>query len=259
MSAAGRAPELICVAEPDFPVVVLRVAGVLGFATAPVLRRAVQKLLADQPELVLIDAAGLDVADDITSTVLPMLVRQGAAVGTTVMVVALPTPVHERLATMAIGRHVPVFPTRDEAVAAFAARPAVPRLSVWLAPEPEAAEQARALVDRCCRMWRLDHLADTAALIITELVANAIRHAGTPMRCSVTLQRRHLYLAVSDGSPVPPRRSAPVAGPGCPPGSGRGLLIVEALATTWGSQPTGRGKVVWATLPRPPAGEGSTP
>lgn len=259
MSTADRPPELTCVAEPDFPVAVLRVAGVLGFATAPTLRQGVLKLLADQPELVLIDAAGLDVADDITLTVLPMLVRQGTAVGTAVMVIAPSAPLRALLTAMAVGRYVPVFATRDEAVEAFAARPGTPRMAVWLAPEPGATVQARALVDQCCRMWRLDHLADTAALIITELVVNAIRHAGTPMRCSATLRRRHLYLAVSDGSTAPPRRSAPDAASWGVTQGGRGLLVVEALAATWGSLPTGRGKVVWATLPRPPAGVGSTP
>ncbi|MEV4511015.1 STAS domain-containing protein [Dactylosporangium sp. NPDC049525] len=253
-TGGGSRPELTCVAEPDFPVAVLRVAGMLGFATAPVLRRAVLKLLTDQPELLLIDTAELDVADDITLTVLPMLVRQGAAVGTAVMVVAPSAPVRTRLAAMAMGRHVPVFPTRDEAVEAFVARPVAPRMSVWLAPEPAATTLGRALVDRTCRMWRVEHLVDTAALIMTELISNAIQHAGTPMRCSTTLRPRHLYVAVSDGSPDPPRRSAPAGAAG----GGRGLLIVEAFAATWGSLPRADGKTVWAALPRRPVTVGST-
>jgi anti-sigma regulatory factor (Ser/Thr protein kinase) len=81
-------------------------------------------------------------------------------------------------------------------------------------------------------------------MIVTELVANGIEHAGTPMRLSVAHRSRHLHLALRDESPLPVR-----SGDGADDReSGRGLLIVEGLAAAWGCVYTPGGKVVWATL-----------
>ena len=70
--------EFVCTVERDFtatgqhtPATVLRVGGLLSFATAPVLRHAVLKILTDQPALLLIDVSGVTVVDDITLTALP--------------------------------------------------------------------------------------------------------------------------------------------------------------------------------------------
>jgi anti-sigma regulatory factor (Ser/Thr protein kinase) len=94
---------------------------------------------------------------------------------------------------------------------------------------------------------------DRAQIVTTELVANALRHAGTRMELTVTLRQRCLHLSVRDGNGSAPRlREA-----GCEiedeaeseiAAGGRGLRIVEALAAGWGSTPTRNGKVVWATL-----------
>ena len=153
---------------------------------------------------------------------------------------------------------VPVYATRERALAAVAAvRSAASRqVELRLAATVEAARIARHLVDAACRSWRLDHLCAPATLIISELVSNAVRHAGTDLRVTAAYQGDHLRLSVHDGSwrpPVPPadpRDRVPL------PEGGRGLFLIDVYASGWGSTPTSDGKTVWATLRTTPmAGE----
>ncbi|MEW2397946.1 ATP-binding protein [Streptomyces sp. NPDC046862] len=68
---------------------------------------------------------------------------------------------------------------------------------------PETAEEARRLARVALAMWGLDNEAETAALVMSELVANAVRHAHGP-RIRLTVNRPALdrvYLAVTDRSP----------------------------------------------------------
>jgi hypothetical protein len=89
-------------------------------------------------------------------------------------------------------------------------------------------------------------LATTAAdagLVTSELASNAVRHAATPFEVLVDLGAGHVRIEVRDGSERLPRREGST-GP-----TGRGLTVVDRLASAWGSAPSGRGKVVWAELP----------
>lgn len=105
--------------------------------------------------------------------------------------------------------------------------------------------EARNLVGTACRQWQLPAMVDDAALVVTELVANAVRHAGGPIQLQLALGEYFLHLAVRDGSADPPRQMLPdlenVNG-------GRGLLLVDAVSAAWGSSPTEDGKTVWAAL-----------
>jgi hypothetical protein len=85
-----------------------------------------------------------------------------------------------------------------------------------------------------------------AGLVATELVGNAVRHAGTPIDLVITRTRWHLHLAVRDYAA---QRARLVGSNGENEPGGRGLLIVEAFTTSWGCTPTRDGKVTWATLP----------
>jgi anti-sigma regulatory factor (Ser/Thr protein kinase) len=90
---------------------------------------------------------------------------------------------------------------------------------------------------------------DDAAVIISELVTNAIV-AGTQV-CTVTveLHRDHVYLAVGDDAPGQPTLGHPTEHDV----HGRGLLIVDSLARSWGTDLVPPGKRVWAELTVPPA------
>ncbi len=90
---------------------------------------------------------------------------------------------------------------------------------------------------------------DDAALLLSELATNAVVHtASTRILCGVALSADgRLRIEVHDDHGV--CCEAPEA-PDLDEESGRGLLIVQALAESWGVKPssTTEGKVVWATL-----------
>ncbi|MFE2286080.1 ATP-binding protein [Streptomyces sp. NPDC059443] len=99
--------------------------------------------------------------------------------------------------------------------------------------------------------WDLAGLSDAAELALTELVANVVRHV--PGRsCVVLILRRPdgLRVEVSDGCPAPPRVTNE-SNENLPEG-GRGLLLVEAVADRWGTDPNSTGKTVWFECDAPP-------
>ena len=94
-----------------------------------------------------------------------------------------------------------------------------------------------------------------AALVLSELLSNAIRHArplpGCTVRVAWTLSNGSLRVSVSDGGgPTRPRAGHPsLSSLG-----GRGLAIVEHLSSTWGIRSGNGGMTVWAVLPAPRGG-----
>jgi len=235
--------QLVCTLENDFPVTVVRAIGEMSFASVPALRRIVHKGLTDHPALLLIDVSAVAVIDDITVTVFTALVNQGAAADVPVMLVGPAPPLAAHLDALGIGRTVSVHPTEASARQAFAEQAAPWRLQVDVDPVPGATAVVRDLVDGASVRWRLRDLADATALIATELVANAVQHAGTEIRFVVTYRPPYLHLACRDRSRVSPRRRSPDDLDG-----GRGLLLIESMAASWGFSETLDGKVVWATV-----------
>ena len=91
----------------------------------------------------------------------------------------------------------------------------------------------------------LEHLADEAGLLTTELAANAVLHARTDFDVVVHRAADGARVEVRDRSSVLPVFTAPSA----TAMSGRGLLLVQTLAAAWGSQVLpGGGKSVWFEL-----------
>jgi hypothetical protein len=112
-------------------------------------------------------------------------------------------------------------------------------------PHVDSAKAARHFVLEVCGRWGLQRLASDAALIASELSANAVIHARTSFRVVVARFGPVVRIAVHDANPQLPVALRVDAASS----SGRGIPIVSALATTWGSEPTfGGGKVVWAEL-----------
>jgi anti-sigma regulatory factor (Ser/Thr protein kinase) len=91
-----------------------------------------------------------------------------------------------------------------------------------------------------------------AALVLSELLSNAIRHAaplpGRTVRVAWTLSDGSLQVSVSDGGGT----TRPRAGHPAPTSlGGRGLEIVDCLSSTWGIRTCDGGITVWAVLPAP--------
>ena len=147
-------------------------------------------------------------------------------------------------------------------------RPAVPALSDWpfqsyleLGALPSAAPCARLHARQVLWEWGLHALIDTAELIVSELVTNAIRasqglrgnrYAGhwmpgaPPLRLWLHGEPQRIAVQVWDGNDQLPTRQATDLGAE----SGRGLLLIEALSLAWGSYRPhdSSGKVVWAVV-----------
>ncbi|GAA1973602.1 ATP-binding protein [Catenulispora subtropica] len=124
-----------------------------------------------------------------------------------------------------------------------------------LAPGPSAPGRARRFLEDTCGRWTaLDFVAD-AALVVSELVTNAVRHAGTEMRIALELRDGTLTVSVHDGGPGLPR-VIPAAERRL---GGRGLAIVVRLAEAWGvAVGDDGGKAVWCRLrPRAAAAVGA--
>ncbi|MFF3329019.1 ATP-binding protein [Streptomyces sp. NPDC002888] len=121
----------------------------------------------------------------------------------------------------------------------------------WTFPaDPGAVRTARAVVRGKLRGWGLDSLGDLAALLVSELVTNALRHATGPI--GVRLVRPAglpgvLLVEVSDPLPDPPRERAPQL----EDESGRGLQLVASSSRRWGTRPGEAGKTVWFELAVP--------
>ncbi|HEY0396818.1 MAG TPA: MEDS domain-containing protein [Acidimicrobiia bacterium] len=106
---------------------------------------------------------------------------------------------------------------------------------------------ARRFVTETLEAWGRPELVADAVVISSELVTNAVLHAGTDV--ALTISRRSdgaIRLAVRDENPAAPRgRRAAVSA-----GSGRGLSLVAAISSSWGADVVGGGKVVWAQFGR---------
>jgi anti-sigma regulatory factor (Ser/Thr protein kinase) len=120
----------------------------------------------------------------------------------------------------------------------------------WQAILP-AADRSPGLARRVARdalsSWQLTHLTDTALLLISELVTNAVLHAGTGgmgLELHLEIQGTLLRMEVHDADLRGPEPRVPSA----LDESGFGLVIVDALADKWGVRETAAGKAVWAEL-----------
>ncbi len=119
-------------------------------------------------------------------------------------------------------------------------------------PDARSVGRARWFVREILDEWGVRDLTDSALLSVSELVTNAVVHAGTPVRLSLALDAVNLRVEVQDSHPG---RALPVWTESRLPEAerGRGLLIVSALASAWGVEYSGGVKRVWLELARPVA------
>lgn len=140
----------------------------------------------------------------------------------------------------------PTTPPPGEALASWA-----DSCSLQFAAQPAACPAARGQLACMLAGWGLPELADTAQLLASELLANAVAAAqagpGAPQLIQFCVGRAaaSLIIEVWDPSPEPPvARQAASMDEG-----GRGLHLVEVLSTAWGFyRPPWGGKVVWCQI-----------
>ncbi|WP_030859984.1 ATP-binding protein [Streptomyces sp. NRRL S-37] len=123
--------------------------------------------------------------------------------------------------------------------------------AVWtFSADPGTVRAARHAVRDQLRLWDLDSVGDLAALLVSELVTNALRHATAPVGVRLTRPTGRtgvLLVEVSDPLPEPPHeRTARPEDEG-----GRGLQLLASASRRWGTRPGAVGKTVWFELAVP--------
>ncbi|WP_405936238.1 ATP-binding protein [Streptomyces sp. NBC_00726] len=120
-----------------------------------------------------------------------------------------------------------------------------PGYSETLPCAKKSALTARRLVLTALTVWGQDRLIDDAELIVSEMVANAVQHTRSRLiLVRVSYYTAHVQIAVVDKS-----RSAPLLTVADNDDvQGRGLALIDALATQWGCDLLPWGKRVWADL-----------
>ncbi|MFF3905402.1 ATP-binding protein [Streptomyces sp. NPDC001848] len=124
------------------------------------------------------------------------------------------------------------------------------RFRFELAAHPGSVTRARQLTRARLARWEVcEDTCDTAVLVVSELVTNAIVHtAGEHVVCELHDEDDLVRIAVRDEGCAP---GEPRPAPQRPEEEhGRGLLLVSALCRAWGAQEAGSGLLVWAELAR---------
>jgi hypothetical protein len=125
--------------------------------------------------------------------------------------------------------------------------PAAPGAARAFALSGDAPAAARHFAVDTVRRLGVADLADDAALVVTELAANAVVHAHTGFTVDLAADPDVLRISVRDASPLSPGAGAG----GLPAAPLHGLGAVDALASRWGVEPLGHsGKCVWVELQR---------
>ncbi|MFD7629520.1 ATP-binding protein [Streptomyces sp. NPDC059851] len=125
------------------------------------------------------------------------------------------------------------------------------RRRMLLAGLPKPVARARAFTAQALHDWSWSADSDGVdravtediVLVVAELVANAMLHAGGPLELVLDASPPRLRIEVSDGdaSLPAPRRPHQPAQPG-----GHGLFIVQRTSDRWGAERHGQGKTIWA-------------
>ena len=245
---------------------ILAPVGHLTLAAVPALRQALLKRLSEEPLAVICDLSGLWSIDKACATVFTTVANHPSShwPQTNLLLCCAQPQVAAVLGGLRTPQFLAVQPTLEDALNQAVARPPYLRAELPLGPSPAAAAAARRFVRDTCWYWRLDEvddpedpeerrwvqdLIDRAELVASELVTNAVLHTRGPLRLRLEWREERLHLAVHDGLP---RLLRLAAEPGdLEAEGGRGLLIVDQLASRWGvHQPREGCKVIWCMLER---------
>ncbi|MFV2111879.1 ATP-binding protein [Micromonospora sp. LOL_025] len=230
------ATDARCRVDADGASGVLRLTGTLDRSGVDVVRDGLLARFCGRPGPVVADLTALQVADPAARDVFAEVHREVRDWPAADLLLCDPTGAVEG---------VPAWPTLAGALAGLAAAPPAAVVETYLPPVVEAARQARQLVTEGCGRWGMSELIEPACIAVTEMVNNVVAHAHTPMTVRLAPRDGTLHLAVRDHSPRQPAFTgqAPLDTAG-----GRGLLLIDTVARSWGSSRVPDGKVVWCVL-----------
>lgn len=134
------------------------------------------------------------------------------------------------------------------ATARSASPKAIDRRSRRFDAELRSAGSSRKFVAETLTDWSCAELVDSATLLVSELVTNAVIHAHSEVELVVHLQPDLVRIEVIDGADEAVRRRDATS----EAQSGRGMALIEALASSWGIDTLLAGKSVWFEIPRAP-------
>lgn len=203
------------------------------------------------PDLVLLDVAmpgsgGLDVLPEL---------REAAPASTVVVMSGYP---RSDLESRAVGRGAAGYIEKGMSLRSFvdrvvAAAGVLELITSYLDEQrsefdrdPRSSSHARRFVAAALERWDCEEALDVVLLLLTELVTNAVVHAGARPNVAVILLPHALRVEVADSDPSGPKQR--VAGDD--EESGRGLLLLDELSTRWGVDTTDEGKTVWFEVAR---------
>ena len=242
--------------------VLLRLRGRLSLRGTARVRESIVKAALNGAR-VLVDVSNLRCAQNHYLSVFPaalaaaggwpsarlVLFGAGAALRSALTAARIPATVP--LAAARIPATVPLAADFVSARALVEHRPPLVRRHRDLPMHPSAAAAGRQLVRDACADWSLPHdCRETAELVATELVTNAVEHARSSSQLTVAYTGAVLHVSVRDYSASVPR-PRPID---IDARRGRGLHLVAALAQNWSVDRHQDGKTIWAGLAVDPPG-----
>jgi anti-sigma regulatory factor (Ser/Thr protein kinase)/anti-anti-sigma regulatory factor len=237
---------LVVRVHEDFDDVVIRLSGCLTLRNIPRVREAALKYLLGSGR-VLIDVSSLRSLQTSFVTVFPaVLAVAGGWPSARLVLFGADDPLRSTLLSARIPKSVPVAADLAAARALLEQRPAHVRRHRDLPMHNTAPAAARLFVREVAALWLVPQVAqEIAELLSTELVTNAVEHAHSSSRLTLTCCGTALRVSVRDYSPTPIPRPRPI---NVGAHRGRGLNLVAALAELWGVERHPDGKTIWARL-----------
>jgi anti-sigma regulatory factor (Ser/Thr protein kinase) len=226
----------------------VRLHGELSLATSARVRTLIGKSLGD-PGAAVVDLADLRVRWVPAAEVFPSSLAAAGGWPTARLVLTGAAPeLASRLRSVRVSSTVPVVDDPAAAVDRLRLRPERVARHRELQADPSAPAAARSLVREACQDWGVTGSEDAAALVVSELVPNAIQHARTSCLVTVCISPDGLHIGVRDYSPGPAPRPRPVD-TGRAGGLGLHLVAMLAIASGVASHPDG--KTAWAVIAVP--------
>jgi hypothetical protein len=229
---------------------VLTVSGEFSLRSAGLVEREVSKALADTGR-VLLDVSGLRLSWVPAVAVFPsILARAGGWPFARLVLFGAGPELARSINALRVSTTVPVAPDEAAAHRLLERRPPTVTRYTDLDRARSPLRGARLFVEAACADWRCDAIREDAVLVASELVSNAVLHAGPGCRLTIRYTALGMTVAVRDDRPdlMPPLHSID---PDRAPDRrrGHGLQAVAAASRHWGITPGQSSKTTWAYLP----------